>query len=59
MRIRFRYTGIFKNTATVPKRQSAQARWTLYFLVCPMKASFTANKKGENSGGTCQMLWQT
>ena len=26
-----------------------------YFLVCPMKASFAA-KKGENSGGTCQIL---
>lgn len=42
--------GFFKKTARVPKRVEH------YFLVRPMKPSFAANKKGENSGGTCQTL---
>ena len=38
-------------SARVPKRVEH------YFLVRPMKPSFASNKKGENSGRTCQILW--
>ena len=40
-------------SARVPKPKRVEH----YFLVRPMKASFAANKKGENSDGTCQILW--